>query len=170
MDKQIKLHEVDANSMNGKEIERVRINALATYFACRGWNLSELSDDSSYADFVLTNDDYVLLIQLKGRISASKKYLNKGIYIMFPVYFDDDSYKIYAVSNDNIMYNFPRVKEGTQSVASYLDAQSKKAVWSQGKVTDKKQIEWLNKNSIIKPFSIDLNDIYDYMNIELNKN
>ena len=51
-----------------------------------------LNDDWQGADFIAINGDNMMKIQLKGRFTVDKKYINKSIYIAF---IENDVIKLY---------------------------------------------------------------------------
>ncbi|MCL1836270.1 MAG: hypothetical protein FWG46_01850 [Treponema sp.] len=76
---------VDYNSLNARQQEAFNFQKVSAIFAEYGYLVIKLSDDWNGPDFIALefNTDHYLKVQLKGRFSFFKKYLNKNIHICF---------------------------------------------------------------------------------------
>lgn len=72
--------------LNSRQKENYNFHKVAAVLADYGYNSLRLTDDFEGADFIALHKDgeQFLKVQLKGRLTFAKKYLNKGIYIAFP--------------------------------------------------------------------------------------
>ncbi len=73
------------SNLNSKQKENYNFHKVAGELADYGYNSIRLNDDWQGADFlaVHVNGNDILRIQLKGRLTISKKYSNKNIHIGF---------------------------------------------------------------------------------------
>ena len=83
----MKLKKIDYCELNPKQKEIYNFQKLAGILADYGFNCIKLSDDWNGADFLAYHKDHneTLRVQLKGRLTIAKKYLNKGLHIAFPI-------------------------------------------------------------------------------------
>lgn len=99
------LKKIKYAQLNSKQKENYNFHKVASALADYGFNSLRLNDDWQGADFIAVNGDDMMKIQLKGRFTVDKKYINKEIYIAF---IENDVIKLYkhddAVSelSDNI--------------------------------------------------------------------
>ena len=71
--------------LNSRQKESYNYQKVSSRLADYGFQTTKLSDDWKGADFLAQHTDgkTLLKVQLKGRFSINKKYLNKDIYICF---------------------------------------------------------------------------------------
>ena len=79
------LRRVDYRELNGKQKEIYNFQKVAARLADYGFNCIKLDDDWMGADFLAYHKDGVqtLRVQLKGRLTISKKYSGKDLYLCF---------------------------------------------------------------------------------------
>jgi len=72
--------------LNARQQETYNFHKVAAILADYGYTSIRLSDDWHGADFIAVHIDgsTTLRVQLKGRLSFSKKYTGKGLYVAFP--------------------------------------------------------------------------------------
>ena len=94
------LRRVVYRELNGKQKEIYNFQKVAAMLADYGFNCIKLDDDWMGADFLAYHKDGVqtLRVQLKGRLTISKKYTGKDLYICFR-HRDD----WYLVSHDTLV-------------------------------------------------------------------
>ena len=80
--------------LNSKQKENYNFHKVASALANYGFNSMRLNDDWQGADFIAVHidGDAMLKVQLKGRFTLAKKYIDKNIYIAF---IENDNVKIY---------------------------------------------------------------------------
>lgn len=73
------------NKLNSRQKENYNFQKVSALLAEYGFNSMWLNDDWQGADFIAIHIDgeSFLKIQLKGRLTVDKKYVNKNIYIVF---------------------------------------------------------------------------------------
>ena len=83
----VKLRKIKYSELNSKQKEAHNFQKVASALADYGFNCIELDDDWQGADFLAYHKDgkNTLKVQLKSRLTISKKYLGKSIYIAFPI-------------------------------------------------------------------------------------
>ena len=83
----MKFRRVSYQSLNGKQQEIYNFQKVAGVLADYGFNCIKLADDWLGADFLAYHKDgaETLKVQLKSRLTISKKYLGKGLHITFPL-------------------------------------------------------------------------------------
>ena len=86
------LKKISYTELNSKQKENYNFHKVASALADYGFNSLRLNDDWQGADFIAINRDDMMKIQLKGRFTVDKKYINKEIYIAF---IEDDVVKLY---------------------------------------------------------------------------
>ncbi|MBM2294900.1 hypothetical protein JQX09_23505 [Sulfitobacter pseudonitzschiae] len=76
---------VEYNDLNAKQKENYNFHKIAARLADYGYHSMKLSDDYMGADFIALhmNGQDLLKVQLKGRMTLSKKYVGKGLHIAF---------------------------------------------------------------------------------------
>ena len=79
------LRRVNYRDLNGKQKEIYNFQKVAARLADYGFNCIKLDDDWMGADFLAYHKDGVqtLRVQLKGRLTISKKYTGKELYLCF---------------------------------------------------------------------------------------
>lgn len=71
--------------LNAKQKERYNFQKVSSLLADLGFTTVLLTDDWNGADFLaIHKDGDVLKVQLKGRMTFDKKYLEKNLFICFP--------------------------------------------------------------------------------------
>ena len=77
------LRRVDYRELNGKQQEIYNFQKVAARFADYGFNCIKLDDDWMGADFLAYHKDgtQTLRVQLKGRLTISKRYTGKDLYL-----------------------------------------------------------------------------------------
>ena len=88
------LRRVNYRDLNGKQKEIYNFQKVAAMLADYGFNCIKLDDDWMGADFLAYHKDGVqtLRVQLKGRLTISKKYTGKDLYLCFR--YRDDWYLV----------------------------------------------------------------------------
>jgi len=92
--------------LNSRQKENYNFHRLAAVLVEHGYTtLMRLSDDWNGADLIAQHREgkSELRIQLKSRLTFSKKYLNKGIWIAFP---DWERKKCYLYPHDILLRRF----------------------------------------------------------------
>lgn len=81
----MKLEKIVYSDLNSKAKEMYNFQKVSAKLADYGFTTMWLHNDWQGADFIAVHADGVtdIKVQLKGRLSFSKKYLGKGIYICF---------------------------------------------------------------------------------------
>jgi len=81
----MKFHPVQYSELNARQQETYNFNKIAGVLADYGYSSIRLSDDWNGADFIAQHIDgqTFLRVQLKGRLSFDKKYVNKGLWLCF---------------------------------------------------------------------------------------
>jgi hypothetical protein len=87
------LEKISYSELNSKQKENYNFHKVAAALADYGYNSLRLNDDWQGADFIAINGDNMMKIQLKGRFTVDKKYINKSIYIAF---IENGIIKLYA--------------------------------------------------------------------------
>lgn len=79
------LKKIEYSELNAKAKERYNFQKASSKFADYGFTTMWLNNDWEGADFLAVHVDgeTVLKIQLKARLTFSKKYIGKNIYICF---------------------------------------------------------------------------------------
>ena len=114
----MKLEKIEYNLLNSKQKENYNFHKVASALADYGYNSLRLNDDWQGADFIAVNGDNMLKVQLKGRFSVDKKYLNKSILIAF---IENDIIKLYdhdeavGMLPDNVVNSKSWKDEGSYS-------------------------------------------------------
>lgn len=83
----MQLKKVEYTELNSKQKEVYNFQKVAGLLADYGFNCIKLADDWQGADFLAYHKDKqdTLKIQLKARVSIDKKYVGKGLHVVFPV-------------------------------------------------------------------------------------
>lgn len=112
------LEKILYKDLNNKQKENYNFHKVAAALAEYGFNSMRLNDDWQGADFISIHiDGYQMLkVQLKGRFSIAKKYIDKSIYIAF---IENEIVKLYkhddAISllQENIINSVSWKEKGT---------------------------------------------------------
>ena len=80
------MKKIDYKKLKPRQQENYNFQKISGVLADYGFNTLRLSDDWQGADFIANHIDgkTFLKVQLKGRLSFYKKYINKDIWICFP--------------------------------------------------------------------------------------
>ena len=83
----MKLRKIKYSKLNSRQKEVFNFQKVAGYLADYGFNCIKLADDWQGADFLAYHIDgsNTLKVQLKSRVFIAKKYLNKSLYMAFPI-------------------------------------------------------------------------------------
>ena len=116
----MKLNKIKYSQLNSKQKENYNFHKIAAVLADYGYNSMRLNDDWQGADFISihTDGNNMLKVQLKGRFTIDKKYLDKDIYIAF---LEDHLVKIYKhdeaipLLNENILNSISWKERGGYS-------------------------------------------------------
>lgn len=94
------MKKINYNSLNSRQKETYNYHKISSILADFGYFTMRISDDWESADFIAMNciDKSFIKVQLKGRLTFSKKYVGKDLYITF-----EDKTK-------NIWYLYPHDK------------------------------------------------------------
>jgi len=79
----IDLTKVSYKDLNSKQKENYNYHKVASALAEYGYDSMRLNNDWEGADFISVKGDEMIKIQLKGRFTLDRKYIDKGIYIAF---------------------------------------------------------------------------------------
>ena len=84
--KKMNLSRIKYEDLNGKQKEIYNFQKVSAELADYGFNCIKLADDWQGADFLAYHKDGndTLKVQLKGRLTISKKYIGKEIHMAFP--------------------------------------------------------------------------------------
>ena len=77
------LTKIDYNQLNSKQKENYNFHKVASALADYGYDSMRLNNDWQGADFIAVKNDEMLKVQLKGRFTIDKKYIDKEIHIAF---------------------------------------------------------------------------------------
>lgn len=88
----LNLERVEYSELNSKQKENYNFHKVASALADYGYDSMRLNNDWEGADFIAVKDDEMLKVQLKGRFTVGKKYIDKEILIAF---IENDTVKIY---------------------------------------------------------------------------
>ena len=106
----MKLNKIDYNKLNARQKENYNFHKIASALAEYGYDCMRLNNDWQGADFIAVKDDEMFKIQLKGRFTIDKKYIDKDIYIAF---IEDGFIKIYK--HDDAVDILPEKSKKTMS-------------------------------------------------------
>lgn len=81
----LKLSRIDYSSLNARQKENFNFQKVSAVLADYGFVTLRLSDDWQGADFIAQHIDgnTFIKIQLKGRLTFEKKYLDKDLFVAF---------------------------------------------------------------------------------------
>ena len=85
------LKKIKYKELNAKQKENYNFHKVASVLADYGYDCMRLNNDWEGADFIAVKGDDMLKVQLKGRLTLDKKYIDKDIYIVF---LEDDKVKL----------------------------------------------------------------------------
>ena len=98
----MKLKKVNYTKLNARQKENYNYHKVASVLADYGYDSMRLNNDWEGADFISVNGDDMIKVQLKGRLTVDKKYLNKDLYIAF---IEEGKVKLYK--HDDIILLMP---------------------------------------------------------------
>ena len=98
----MKLDKVNYNDLNARQKENYNYHKVASALADYGYDSMRLNNDWEGADFIAVKGDDMIKVQLKGRLTVDKKYLNKDLYIAF---IEEGKIKLYK--HDDIVSLLP---------------------------------------------------------------
>ena len=112
------LRRVDYGSLNARQKEAYNFQKVAAKLADYGYNCIKLSDDWQGADFLAYHKggEETLKVQLKARVTIDRKYLNKNLYMAFPI--DGDWY---LVPHDELVTIFAETIPAALTSASWTE-------------------------------------------------
>jgi hypothetical protein len=92
----MKLEKIKYSELSSKAKESYNFPMIAAKLALYGYECLWLNNDTNGADFIAVHCDHVneknMMVQLKSRLSFSKKYEGKGIYMTFRLPATDEVY------------------------------------------------------------------------------
>jgi len=96
----MKLLRVEYSELTAKQKEIYNFQKVAAELADFGFNCIKLADDWQGADFLAYHKDGMetLKVQLKSRVSVHQKYLDKELYLAFPI---DNAW--YLIEHDQLV-------------------------------------------------------------------
>lgn len=112
------LTKISYNDLNSKEKENYNYHKVASALAEYGYDSMRLNNDWEGADFISVKGDNMIKVQLKGRFTLSKKYINKDLYIVF---IEENKVKIYShdeainIATENIINSSSWQEHGAYS-------------------------------------------------------
>ena len=77
------LTRIDYNELNAKQKENFNFHKVASALAEYGYDSMRLNNDWEGADFIAVKGNHMIKVQLKGRFTIDKKYIDKDIEIAF---------------------------------------------------------------------------------------
>lgn len=82
----MQLQKINYEELNSKQKEIFNFQKISGFLADYGFNCIKLADDWQGADFLAYHKDgkETLKVQLKSRLTISKKYINKELFVTFP--------------------------------------------------------------------------------------
>ena len=83
---------IEYSQLNSKQKENYNFHKVASALADYGYDSMRLNNDWQGADFIAVKNDEMLKVQLKGRFTVDKKYIDKSILIAF---IENDIVKVY---------------------------------------------------------------------------
>lgn len=105
------MNKIDYQTLNAKQKESYNYQMISAVLAEYGYTTYRMHDDYHGADFHAVHiDGHVLKVQLKGRVTIDRKYLNKEIYIAF----SNDRIKWYLYPHDIIYKEITEHSEGAK--------------------------------------------------------
>lgn len=101
------MKKIKYESLNSKQKETYNYHKVSAVLADYGYFTIRVTDDWESADFIAMNcfDKSFIKVQLKGRLTFSKKYKNKELYITFE---DKKNNTWYLYPHDELLKNFSK--------------------------------------------------------------
>ena len=127
------LSKVDYKDLNAKQQESYNFHKVSSVLADYGYFPIRLSDDWQSADFLCQKctDHSFIKVQLKGRLTFSKKYLNKDLFITFQ---DKNTGDWYMYPHDELLEEFLS-DTNIGNISSWKD----QGLWTNNKLTKKEK-------------------------------
>ena len=135
----MKLEKISYTTLSSKQKEIFNFQKVAGLLADYGFNCIKLADDWQGADFLAYHKDGndTLKVQLKGRMTISKKYIGRNLYICFP---HKDSW--YLVIHDELIAFL-------EKTTNYLQTESWRVNGSYHSATPSQQtMSWLESSKL----------------------
>lgn len=112
------------SKLNSRQKETYNFQKVSAILSDYGFATIKLNDDWQSADFIAQHIDgeTFLKVQLKGRLTFAKKYLNKNIYICFP-HNSKDKTDWYLFNHDKLLEVF---------LEKYKNKMAKSRAWVKG--------------------------------------
>ena len=101
------MDKIKYESLNSKQKETYNYHKVSAVLADYGYFTMRVTDDWESADFIAMNceDKSFIKVQLKGRLTFSKKYKNKDLFITFE---DKKSNTWYLYPHDELLKKFSK--------------------------------------------------------------
>jgi len=115
------IERVNYTKLNHRQKENYNFAKISGILADYGFNCIRLSDDYNGADFLAihTNQDLILQVQLKGRLTFAKKYeKKKDLYITFQ---EKKSDTWYIYHHDDLLEKITELKPEIKETKSWKD-------------------------------------------------
>ena len=112
----MKLKKVDYKDLNARQRENYNYHVIAAKLAKYGYDCLRLNNDWQGADFIAVHNDGETFykVQLKSRLTFSKKYWKKDIWIAF---IDSETGKACIYDHDKLLSLQPEAMKKTSSWA-----------------------------------------------------
>lgn len=110
----MKFEKINYNELNARQKENYNFHKVASVLADYGYDSMRLNNDWEGADFIAVNKDDMIKVQLKGRFTVAKKYLNKDLFIAF---IEDGQVKLY--NHDEVISSLPENIINSKSWVDY---------------------------------------------------
>ena len=137
----MKLKKIDKGELTKKFTEQANYYRLAARLIDYGLVSTWLANDDFGADFIAIdhkNNLNIYAIQLKSRITISLEYLEKNIYIAFPLKASEPRKNWVIVPHDELeKIVFSKSDSKFNSIFEYAEGKSKSKTWHTANVTDK---------------------------------
>ena len=113
------MEKINYNDLNARQKESFNFQKVSSILADFGYFTMKLSDDWESADFIAIHykDKSFLKIQLKGRVTFDKKYLNKDLFICFE---DKSTSTWYLYPHDEVCRKFSQSRN-FQNTSSWIN-------------------------------------------------
>jgi hypothetical protein len=108
---------IEYKNLNPRQQENYNFQKFAGRLADYGFNCLRLTDDWKGADFIAIHaeGEHILKVQLKGRLTIAKKYINKNLHIAFR-----NEKEFYIYGHDEMLCWIDMNEKATQT-KSWLD-------------------------------------------------
>lgn len=110
----LSLEKINYKDLNARQKEIFNFQKLSGVLAEYGYTTLKLTDDWNGADFVAVHckTKNVLWVQLKGRMTFAKKYLNKNLHIAFR---DQEAW--YLAPHDSLLAEVSSIKDFQKNIS-----------------------------------------------------